>query len=114
MLTAFAYSSLASVPIDLAAGRHDTTVPVGHSLRAFNALARAAGGSVISDAEIAELSGPRAALRRPTTADTASDPAFGRAIFLRRYAGVSRITVFEGGHEWLPATALAWLATHHK
>jgi acetyl esterase/lipase len=105
---------VAAVPIDLAAGRHDTTVPIVHSLWAFNALARAGGGEVISAAEIAQLSGPGAALRHPTVADTATDQAFGRAIFLRRTVGASRITIFEGGHEWLPPVALAWLAEHHK
>lgn len=53
-------------------------------------------------------------LRHPTAIDTATDRAFGRVIFLRRFAGPSRITVFEGGHEWLPSAALAWLALHHR
>ena len=106
--------SVAAVPFDLAAGRHDTTVPIGHTLLAFNMLARAIGAPLITDAEIAELTGPDMMLRRPTTADTAADPAFGRARFLRRVAGPSRVTIFEGGHEWLPLTALAWLAEHHK
>jgi dipeptidyl aminopeptidase/acylaminoacyl peptidase len=107
-------ASIAAVPIDLAAGRHDTTVPIVHSLWAFNALAKALGSAAISDREIAELTGSSAALMHPSTTDTAADPAIGRAIFLRRNAGRSRITIFEGGHEWMPPAALAWLATHQK
>ena len=107
-------TSVAAVPIDLAAGRHDTTVPISHTLLAFNMLARANRSTRISESEMAELTGPDAMLRRPGVADTATDPAFGRAVFLRRYTGRSRITIFEGGHEWLPATALTWLALHHK
>jgi len=106
--------SAVTVPIDLAAGRHDATVSIVHSLRAFNVVAKAVGGVAIGAVEIAELSGAGAALHHPMVSDTTTDPAFGRAIFLRRTAGASRITIFEGGHEWLPPVALAWLATHHK
>lgn len=107
-------ADVGAVPIDLAAGRHDTTVPIEHSLRAFNVLARTSGGAVISDAEIAELSGPRAALRHPRVGDTAADPVLGRPVVLRRNAGGSRVTIFEGGHEWIPPAALAWLAEHRR
>jgi hypothetical protein len=98
------------VPIDLAAGRFDSTVAVSHTLRAFQLLAP----GVIENQEISAIMGPGAGLSSPTTSDTASDPGFGRRIFLRRTAGPHRVTIFEGGHEWLPHAAIAWLAQQRK
>jgi uncharacterized protein (TIGR02246 family) len=103
-------TSRPEVPLDLAAGRYDSTVAISHTLRAFQA--RAPG--VISDADIEALMRPGAGLPAPTASDTASDPTFGRRIFLRRTAGPHRVTIFEGGHEWLPHAAIAWLAQQHK
>lgn len=98
------------VPMDLAAGRFDSTVAVSHTLRAFQALAP----GVLANADIDALSRPGPGLPRPTAADTASDPLLGRRIFLRRVARHSRVTIFEGGHEWLPHSAVAWLAKQRK
>ncbi len=98
------------VPMDLAAGRFDSTVSITHSLRAMQLIAP---GSV-SDAEIAELTAPGAGLRTPSPADTAADPLFARRLFLRRRSGTSRLTIFDGGHEWLPRAAIAWLATQRR
>lgn len=98
------------VPMDLAAGRFDSTVAVSHTLRAFQLLAP----GVIESEEINAMMGPGAGPSAPTAADTARDPAFGRRIFLRRTAGRHRVTIFEGGHEWLPHAAIAWLALQRK
>lgn len=98
------------VPMDLAAGRFDSTVAVSHTLRAFQALAP----GFVANADIDALLGSGPGLPWPTAADTASDPAFGRRIFLRRVAGPSRVTIFDGGHEWLPRAAIAWLAEQRK
>jgi len=98
------------VPMDLAAGRSDSIVSVSHTLRAFQALAP----GLITDAEVDALIRPGPGLARPTLADTTSDPLVGRRIFLRRVAGPSRLTIFDGGHEWMPHAAMAWLADQQK
>jgi dipeptidyl aminopeptidase/acylaminoacyl peptidase len=103
------------VPLDLAAGirdGHTGSVPIRHTLEAFNAIATAVGAPGISEAEMLQLSRPEGRLTNPQPGDEAADPTFGRAIYLRRYAGPSRVTIFEGGHEGLAAAAIAWLEQH--
>jgi dienelactone hydrolase len=99
-----------ALPIDIAAGRSDSIVSVEQSLRAFNAIVP----NAISEQEIRQLLGSGPGLTMPTVADTAIDPTFGRRIFLRRTAGLSRLTVFEGGHEWLAGSIMAWLEAQNK
>jgi acetyl esterase/lipase len=98
------------VPLDIAAGRFDSTVAVSHSLRAFQAIAP----SALSNREIESLVAPGPGLIAPAAADTASDRVLGRRVYLRRVAGPHRVTVFEGGHEWLPRAAIDWLAKQQK
>ena len=98
------------VPLDLAAGRFDSTVAPSHTLRAFQAVAP----GIVSDDDIAALLAAGPGLLRPMIADTAVDPLLGRRLFLRRKAGASRVSIFDGGHEWLPRAAVAWLADHRK
>jgi dipeptidyl aminopeptidase/acylaminoacyl peptidase len=103
------------VPLDIAAGIHDGhrgSVPIRHSLDAFNEIANAVGGRTISDEEIRQLSQPNGRLEQPHPSDQASDTDLGRSIFLRRRAGKARVTIFEGGHEGLPSPAIAWLEQH--
>jgi len=107
-------AAAAAVPIDIAAGRRDDDVAFSQSVRAFNLLAAAQGLAPVSDAEIAELAGSGAGLARPSVGDTARDSTFGRPIYLRRQAGPARLTIFEGGHEWVPLAAISWLAGHHR
>jgi dipeptidyl aminopeptidase/acylaminoacyl peptidase len=102
----------AGVPLDIAAGVHDGhqgSVPVRHSLDAFNAIAKAAGDETISEDEIAQISRPDGRLKTPRPSDRVDDAALGRAIYLRRAAGKSRVTIFEGGHEGIAKAAAAWL-----
>lgn len=106
-----------SVPLDIAAGCHDGhrgSVPIRHSLDAFNVVARAQQATVVSEQEIAELSAPGGRLSRPQLGDYVIDPAYGRAIYLRRQAGACRVTIFEGGHEGLAAAAIDFLERHTK
>lgn len=105
------------LPLDIAAGVHDGhqgSVPVRHSLDAFNAIAKAAGEEPISDEEIAQISRVRGRLKNPRPSDQVEDETFGRAIYLRRTAAASRVTIFEGGHEGLAHAAAEWLAAHAK
>jgi poly(3-hydroxybutyrate) depolymerase len=95
-------------PLDIATGIHDGhtgSVPVHHSLDAFNAIAPKYGAAPIPaetmEALAREESGPET---------EPQDAILGRRIHLRRNAGPSRVTIFEGGHEWVPAAVIAWLA----
>jgi dipeptidyl aminopeptidase/acylaminoacyl peptidase len=104
-----------NVPLDLAAGIHDGhrgSVPIRHTLEAFNVLARAMGAVPIREDEIEQLSRPDGRLARPQPSDQTEDPKLGRAIHLRRHAGPSRVTIFEGGHEGIASAAIAWLEQH--
>ncbi|MEQ8785636.1 MAG: prolyl oligopeptidase family serine peptidase [Pirellulaceae bacterium] len=100
------------VPLDIAAGVHDGhqgSVPVRHSLDAFNVIAKAAGDEQISEEEIAQISRPNGRLESPRASDQEEDAGFGRALYLRRTAGKSRVTIFEGGHEGITRAAAEWL-----
>lgn len=106
-----------SVPLDIAAGCHDGhrgSVPIRHSLDAFNVVARAQNATVVSEQEIAELSAPGGRLSRPQPGDYEIDASYGRAIYLRRQAGKCRVTIFEGGHEGLASAAIEFLGRHSK
>jgi len=104
-----------AVALDIAAGVHDGhkgSVPVSHSLVAFNVIAKANGGAVISDDEIKQISRPEGRLENPLPGDQVVDDAFGRQIYLRRHAGAARVTIFEGGHEGIASAAIDWFEKH--
>lgn len=105
------------LPIDFNAGvldGHTGSVPIHHTLDAFNVIARTLGRPEVTAAEIEQL-WTKQRLDHPGPEDTPSDPAYaGRKILLRRFAGPSRVTIFEGGHEGLPGAACAWLAGHQR
>ncbi|WP_437226964.1 alpha/beta hydrolase family protein [Planctomicrobium sp. SH661] len=104
-------SNVGDLPLDINAGIHDGhtgSVPVAHSLRAFNVVAAAHQSPQISDQEIEEL-GANRKLSHPQPDDTSFDPAYQKEIVLRRRAGAARVSLFDGGHEGLPAAACAWL-----
>ena len=106
----------AGVPMDLNAGVHDGhtgSVPISHTLRAFNVLAKANGGTAIADDEIEQLTKHRR-LEAPRPEDTAVDESYGRALYLRRTAAPARVTIFEGGHESIAAAGCAWLETQKR
>lgn len=105
------------LPVEIAAGirdGHDGSVPIAHTLRAFNVLARANGGAEVSEEDLAALSVPDGLPLEPLPGEREDDPALGRAIRLRRSAGPARVTIFEGGHEWVPEAVLEWLARHRR
>jgi len=89
------------VPLDLAAGVHDTVVSPRQTLKAFQAIAP---GSLSDDEIEAMMRGQYG------TPVPAVDPSFGRTIHVRRAAGPSRLTLFEGEHEWISRAAIVWLA----
>lgn len=106
----------AHVPLDLAAGVTDGktgSVPIHHSINAFNVIARELKAQPISEAETQQL-WTEGHLTAPQNGDEGLDPEFGRKLYLRRTAGASRMTIFEGGHEGLPQAACAWLARQKR
>ena len=101
-----------TVPLDLNAGIHDGhtgSVPIHHTLDAFNAVAAALNAPAVSQSRINALSQE---LTPPQPA--AEDPDYELRIHLREKAGLARVTIFEGGHEGLVESACTWLGQHHR
>lgn len=103
--------------IDLNAGIHDGhtgSVPINHTLHAFNVLAKA------NDQPKQQISS--ADIRRMTAQQTvpASLQFEGESekraheILMRRSAGPARVTIFEGGHEGDLPTAIEWLSQQSR
>ena len=104
------------LPLDLFAGvndGHTGSVPVRHSLRAFNRLAAAHGNAVVTEQEMEQLWTDRR-LSSPQESDTVTDETLGREVLLRRTTRGSRVTIFDGGHESLPVAACDWLEQHTR
>lgn len=110
-------ANAAGLPLEIAAGVHDGhngSVPVRHTLAAFNVLAQAQGEPGVSEEEIRQISRPNGRLDQPLASDREKDPTYGREIYLRRQAGNTRVTIFEGGHERLDHAAAEWLRQQVK
>lgn len=105
-----------NLPISIWAGvndGHTGSVPVSHSLRAFNGIALGNQTELISDEEIDQLVRDRR-LSRPRESDQETDHVLGRKLYLRRSSNESVITIFDGGHESLPEAAVAWLKRQRR
>lgn len=112
----FHLHKVGDLPIELCAGvrdGHSGSVPIMHSLLAFNVIAKAHKTEPISDKEIEQL-WTNGKLLKPRRGDTVTDAQFGRDIMLRRASGESRITIFDGGHEGHPQPACAWLEQYER
>ena len=103
------------VPVYIGTGIHDGwrgSVPVGHSIRAFNALADAKDRISGNDIDYIEKnqSVPSALVFR------GSDPFYGenRRIHLRRTSANARLTLFEGGHDVNYAAGIDFLSRQRK
>lgn len=100
------------IPMDINAGIHDGhtgSVPIGHSIRAFNAVVKAAGKS--SDAipeETIEFMEAEERAQSQYRPEPSFDPDYSREIHLRRVSGLARLTIFEGTHEIIHDAAFAW------
>ena len=103
------------VRLDINAGIHDGhtgSVPVSHTLNAFNLVARKSDR--LSEAQIDFFTEERsvpAALESEVETDWAYG---GKKVLFRRRSGAARVTIFEGGHEIIPEAALKWLARQQK
>ena len=103
------------LPLDIAAGVHDGhtgSVPVDHSLRAFNVVAGALDQDTIDDDEMAAWVAQEA--MRDGAVQPLLDSKWGRRIWFRRQAGQCRVTLFEGGHEGLTPAAIDWLSRYTR
>lgn len=102
--------------VDIAAGvkdGHTGSVPIAHSLQAFNRIAATNGDDGVSDDEAEQL-WTAEKLTSPQASDQVTDETYGREILLRRISGNSRVTIFQGGHEGLPEACCAWLAKQQR
>lgn len=105
-------SEARNLPIEIATGIHDGhtgSVPVHHTLDAFNVLAGVHGAKAVTQAGIDTLSA-----EEPLDGPVEHDETFGRKLHLRRYAGPCRVSIFEGGHEGIAPAAFAWLENHQR
>lgn len=104
------------LPLQICAGINDGytgSVPISHSLNAFNAVARARKATVISDADIAHLLNRRE-VSSENSASNSDWKAYGRDIRFEHAAGLARVIIFDGGHEGLPMPACDWLASQSR
>ena len=107
----FHLHAAAALPIETNAGINDghggRSVPVSHTLRAWNAIARAHGAEEIDEATIARL------LERDVPeprANPADFEGFGeKTPLFHRRSRDARTVLFDGGHEGIAEAALAWL-----
>ncbi|WP_197440837.1 alpha/beta hydrolase family protein [Thalassoglobus neptunius] len=104
--------SAVDVPLDIQVGIHDGhtgSVPISHSINAFNQVASQSGFAekVVAESLIShmvqEQSVPTAERFRGM-----QEPR-SHSVLFRRTAGPTRLTVFEGGHEGDVPTAIRWL-----
>lgn len=104
------------LPLQICAGindGHSGSVPITHSLHAFNAIARARKTELVSDTVISSLV-KRKHVAGSTSAITDGGPAFGRDIVFRKTTGPTSVVIFDGGHEGLPQPACDWLDIHRR
>ncbi len=108
-------SAAGKVVIDISTGIHDGhtgSVPVSHAFRAYNLLCSPQDRFAESDIDFIVKN---ETIPEHLKYDGETEPSFGeKTILLRRVSGCVRLTIFEGGHNILPAAACAWLANQQK
>jgi acetyl esterase/lipase len=104
----------AEIPMDLNTGifdGHKGSVPVSHSLNAFNELAKP--GDQLPRPLIDEMT--RSAQVPEAHRFQGHDPLYAnRPVLFRKTSAQTRITVFEGGHESVTTAGLAWLEQQRR
>ena len=97
------------VPLDINAGifdGHKGSVPISHSLLAFNAVAKKP--DLLSKGQISEF--VRTAKVPTELIQPIKDASYGKKKPLfRRTSGNVRVTIFDGGHEMVWSALIAWL-----
>lgn len=90
---------------------HSGSVPVSHSLRAFNSVA--APDDRLTEEEIGFF--VEKADVPPGLENALEMPEYGnKPPLFRRTSGRVSITIFKGGHELVPEAAMAWLQSIHE
>lgn len=106
-------SSKVDFPLAIQAGIHDGhqgSVPIGHSIRAFNRLA--APMDRISEKDLRHME-THQEIPEPMRYTGPENPLFGtRKILLSQSSGSCELILFEGGHEIIVPAALHWLEKH--
>jgi pimeloyl-ACP methyl ester carboxylesterase len=103
------------VHLDINAGimdGHTGSVPVGHSLRAFNAIA--ARNNRFNETQIQYIE-TKIKIPPNLAGETQEDPSYGeKQPLLRRQSGKTRVTLFQGSHEIIMEAALEWLSHQRR
>ena len=91
---------------------HNGSVPINHSLEAFNVLA--VEKDRIGTKEISEFV-KTAKVPAALKGQELVDATYGKKVVLfRRKSGTARVTIFQGGHELISEAALQWLAKQKR
>lgn len=104
------------LPVDIAAGIHDGhtgSVPISHSLNAFNVIAKSHGTPLIEHDFISYLV-EHQRLPEGTKATFDVEENYPREVHFRKRSQNTRVTIFEGGHEGLATPACDWLARQQR
>jgi hypothetical protein len=110
----FSLDQAKGIPIAIDSGLRDghdgASVPLSHSLLAFNELAKANGHNdrMLSDADIQTLT-QEARLPEHLASEREEEAGREQAVLFRRYAGPVRITIFDGDHSVDMPAAFQWL-----
>jgi len=110
----FYLAAAKGVTFDINTGIHDGhtgSVPVSHSVRAFNVLA--GNDRQVSDDEIAFMVRERK-IPPSLAAEREDDPERQKPVLFRRVAGAVRLTIFDGGHDSELSAALDWLSRQRR
>lgn len=92
---------------------HTGSVPVSHSLRAYNVMAKAQGADVIPESIISEMAQRKFSVEEPAVQLSNGVP-FGRAVLFEKSTGPASVVIFDGGHEGLPVPACEWLSRQSR
>jgi pimeloyl-ACP methyl ester carboxylesterase len=104
-----------SLAIDINAGirdGHEGSVPISHSLMAFNRLVPES--DQIQETDILELTG-KGQVSAALSNSSLTDSLYGeKQPLFRKVSGKIRVTIFDGGHEGILNAELSWLAQQVK
>jgi len=108
-------SRASNVPLDINAGirdGHEGSVPISHSLKAFNLLAESS--LKLTQEQIDYFT--KESKVPESLKGAGPDPSYGkdRQPLWRGQSKVTRITIFDGGHEMIPSVIFDWLAKQKK
>lgn len=115
----FHLARVGNLPIEVSAGIRDGytgSVPISHTLLAWNEIVRANRGEPIAADEIQRLTrlGGQPERLKAALDQLQVDPSVGRKVVLRQMINKSRVTIFDGGHEGIASAACEWLSQQQR